>query len=214
MKLEGQPIRPRSLPPAAQMARLITAFTARLLVGGSFSNLPSLWGAGNGRAKRAGGARGGPVPPSTEERCAVFSKIVVGTDGSGTANAAVALAVELARRFEAELHMVNAYHGASASVAAAQAGMVGVGAVDMSAALLQEASEEMLAAAAETAKDVTIHTHAVQGAPAEAVLQVAEGVGADVIVVGSKGMKRRVLGSVPNSVAHGAPCHVLIAKTA
>jgi nucleotide-binding universal stress UspA family protein len=38
-------------------------------------------------------------------------------------------------------------------------------------------------------------------------------VDADVIVVGSKGMHRRILGSVPNSVAHKAPCAVLIVKT-
>ena len=37
----------------------------------------------------------------------------------------------------------------------------------------------------------------------------------DLIVVGNKGMKgvRRVLGSVPNSVAHGAACSVLIVDT-
>jgi nucleotide-binding universal stress UspA family protein len=35
------------------------------------------------------------------------------------------------------------------------------------------------------------------------------------IVVGNKGMRgaRRVLGSVPNSVAHLAPCSVLIVDT-
>ena len=44
---------------------------------------------------------------------------------------------------------------------------------------------------------------------------LAEEIGADLIVVGNKGMKgvRRVLGSVPNSVAHNAPCSVLIAVT-
>ena len=36
---------------------------------------------------------------------------------------------------------------------------------------------------------------------------------ADLIVVGSKGMQRRYLGSVPNSVAHGAHCAVLVVKT-
>ena len=30
---------------------------------------------------------------------------------------------------------------------------------------------------------------------------------------GMKGLKRFVLGSVPNDVAHGAPCAVLILKT-
>ena len=52
-------------------------------------------------------------------------------------------------------------------------------------------------------------------AAADAILDTAESIGADLIVVGSKGMRgaRRVLGSVPNSVAHGAGCAVLIVKT-
>jgi len=57
--------------------------------------------------------------------------------------------------------------------------------------------------------------HAATANPAEAIIQVAEQVGADLIVVGNKGMKgvRRVLGSVPNSVAHAAPLSVLVADT-
>ena len=53
------------------------------------------------------------------------------------------------------------------------------------------------------------------GAPADAICEVATRVDADLIVVGNKGMRgvRRVLGSVPNSVAHQAPCAVLIAFT-
>ena len=58
--------------------------------------------------------------------------------------------------------------------------------------------------------------HGKAGDPADAICEVAAEVGADVIVVGNKGMNgvRRVLGSVPNSVAHQAPCSVLIAFTA
>ena len=46
-------------------------------------------------------------------------------------------------------------------------------------------------------------------------MKVADHVGADLIVVGNRGMKgvRRVLGSVPNSVAHSANCSVLIVDT-
>ena len=45
---------------------------------------------------------------------------------------------------------------------------------------------------------------------------VAEEVRADLIVVGNRGMQgaaRRVLGSVPNTIAHSAPCSVLIVDT-
>ena len=32
-------------------------------------------------------------------------------------------------------------------------------------------------------------------------------------MIGNKGMERKLLGSVPNSVSHNAPCSVLIVKT-
>jgi len=41
----------------------------------------------------------------------------------------------------------------------------------------------------------------------------AEECSADILVVGNKGMHRRVLGSVPNTVTHKASCSVLIVKT-
>jgi nucleotide-binding universal stress UspA family protein len=62
---------------------------------------------------------------------------------------------------------------------------------------------------------VVTEPHVVSGPAADAILNTATDVGTDLIVVGSKGMQglRRVLGSVPNSVAHGANCDVLIVKT-
>jgi nucleotide-binding universal stress UspA family protein len=53
------------------------------------------------------------------------------------------------------------------------------------------------------------------GSPADVVIRVAEQEGADLIVVGNKGMSgvKRVLGSVPNSIAPGAHCSVLIVDT-
>ena len=44
-------------------------------------------------------------------------------------------------------------------------------------------------------------------------MRVAGECGADVLVVGSKGMEHRVLGSVPNHVTHKAGCSVLVVKT-
>ena len=55
-----------------------------------------------------------------------------------------------------------------------------------------------------------------EGDPADAILDVAEQVNADLIVVGNKGMtgaKRFLLGSVPNKVSHHAPCSVIIIRT-
>ena len=55
-----------------------------------------------------------------------------------------------------------------------------------------------------------------RGDPAEVILNAAEDTGADLIVVGSKGMtgaKRFVLGSVPNKVSHHSPCDLAIVHT-
>jgi nucleotide-binding universal stress UspA family protein len=145
----------------------------------------------------------------------MFSTIVVGTDGSDTAAGAVALAIELAQRSGATLHVVSAYKDPATTIAAAQAGPVGVPDTSLTASSMKSGSEELVAEVANDAGAVAVETHAVAGAPADVLINVAESVGADLIVVGSKGMKgaRRLIGSVPNSVAHRSHCHVIIAKT-
>jgi nucleotide-binding universal stress UspA family protein len=62
---------------------------------------------------------------------------------------------------------------------------------------------------------VRTEAHICCGEPAEVLISVAEGEGAQMIVVGNRGMAgaRRVLGSVPNRVSHHAPCCVLIVPT-
>jgi nucleotide-binding universal stress UspA family protein len=60
-----------------------------------------------------------------------------------------------------------------------------------------------------------VQTYCICQQAAAAILSVADNVDADLIVVGNRGMAgaRRVLGSVPNTVAHGAKCAVLIVPT-
>jgi nucleotide-binding universal stress UspA family protein len=78
--------------------------------------------------------------------------------------------------------------------------------------------DSTLQRAADTAKracDTRIETHARFGSPAEVLCDMASHLQADLIVVGNRGMKggRRLLGSVPNTVSHHAPCSVLIVDT-
>ena len=82
----------------------------------------------------------------------------------------------------------------------------------------REDVDATLEAAAELAREggVAVNVYPRQGDPADAILDVAEEQGADLIVVGNKGMtgaKRFLLGSVPNKVSHHAPCSVLIIRT-
>ena len=56
-------------------------------------------------------------------------------------------------------------------------------------------------------------TQVAEGDAADVLVQLASDCDADILVIGNKGMQRRVLGSVPNTVAHKAPCSVLVVKT-
>ena len=48
---------------------------------------------------------------------------------------------------------------------------------------------------------------------AETLVELAERHEADVLVIGNRGMQRRVLGSVPNTITHKARCSVFVVKT-
>jgi len=146
----------------------------------------------------------------------VFKSIVVGTDGSDTAAEAVRQAVELARAVGAKLELVSAYEPVSSQRLRAEQRDAPE---DLQWAINpREDVEATLEAAAEVAREagVEVDIYPRQGDPADAILDVAEERGADVIVVGNKGMtgaKRFLLGSVPNKVSHHAPCSVLIIRT-
>jgi nucleotide-binding universal stress UspA family protein len=143
----------------------------------------------------------------------VYTRVLVGTDGSATADKAVETAADLARQLGATLYIVTAYRasggGMGSASGAAMAEHGGQG-------LHNEAAKQVAEKAAATwGQGLSVQTRAVEGQAADALLEAAQSVGADLIVVGSKGMTgaRRVLGSVPNSVAHGASSAVLIVKT-
>src|ERR1700722_2823838 len=143
-----------------------------------------------------------------------FTRILVGTDGSTTADKAVETAADLARQLQAELHVVTAYRSHGSGMAEASGAALADPGV--SEGLHAEAAKQIAEKAAATwGQGLTTHPHATAGHAADAVIETAASIDADLIVVGSKGMHgaRRVLGSVPNSVAHGAGCAVLLVKT-
>ncbi len=141
----------------------------------------------------------------------MFGTIVVGADDSPTAMHAVEQALVLAKLSGGTLHFVTAY--------TARRGAPGGDVPDeFHYAVGSDADAATLLARLATmarAEGVPCESHPVPGDPAEALVEAADRVGADLIVVGNKGMKgaRRVLGSVPNSVAHKAGCAVLILPT-
>jgi nucleotide-binding universal stress UspA family protein len=146
----------------------------------------------------------------------MFGSIVVGTDGSETASKAVSEALELARRLGSSIELVSAFEPVPAGRMREESHEVPR---DLEWMVNPRADVEATlreAAAAVEAAGVPVRTYAREGDPADAILDVAEERGADLIVVGNKGMtgaKRFLLGSVPNKVSHHAPCSVLIIRT-
>jgi nucleotide-binding universal stress UspA family protein len=146
----------------------------------------------------------------------MFRSIVVGTDGSDTATQAVRQAIELARSVGARIELVSAYEPVSDARLREESIVVPedlqwmINPREDVEATLEAAAGEIRAAGVE------VEVFARQGDPADAILDVAEERGSDLIVVGNKGMtgaKRFLLGSVPNKVSHHAPCSVLIIRT-
>ncbi|HEV2060681.1 MAG TPA: universal stress protein [Solirubrobacteraceae bacterium] len=146
----------------------------------------------------------------------MFRSIVVGTDGSDTATQAVRQAIELARSVGARIELVSAYEPVSDARLREESLHVPedlqwmINPREDVQATLDAAADEIRAAGVE------VEVFALQGDPADALLDVAEERGSDLIVVGNKGMtgaKRFLLGSVPNKVSHHAPCSVLIIRT-
>jgi nucleotide-binding universal stress UspA family protein len=146
----------------------------------------------------------------------VFSRIVVGTDGSDTAAEAVRQAADLAKLSGAQLSIVSAYEPVSKR---RLEGEQQDAPADVQHEIGPREDVNLVlegAAAAARQAGVEVQTHPVEGGPSDAILEVAEKTNADLIVVGNKGMtgaRRFLLGSVPNNVSHHAPCSVLIIRT-
>jgi nucleotide-binding universal stress UspA family protein len=146
----------------------------------------------------------------------LFTRIVVGTDGSDTAAEAVRQAIDLAKLSGASLSIVSAYAPVSPRRVQEEQ-MQAPADVQYEIGPREDVNLILDAAAADARKDgIEVQTHPVEADPADAILNVAEETNADLIVVGNKGMtgaRRYLLGSVPNNVSHHAPCSVIIVRT-
>jgi len=137
--------------------------------------------------------------------------IVVGTDGSPSADVAVRRAAEIAKGIGSRLHLVTAYPDVPTyretirSSAKAES-------ID-----LREVAESVLARESRVLEDegIDVTTHAREGDPAEVIIDVAQEEGADLIVVGARGLsslQRFLLGSVSSKLSHHAPTSVMVVR--
>jgi nucleotide-binding universal stress UspA family protein len=143
----------------------------------------------------------------------MFKKIAVGTDGSETASRAVEMALDLAGHYGAQLLVFSAYR----PVGSARIEREADAAPDDVQWMINphEDVDAVLADVERRASARGLHADgfAREGDPAYVLCELAEQHEADLLVIGNKGINRRLLGSVPKSVSHNAPCSVVIAKT-
>ncbi|MGJ3263006.1 MAG: universal stress protein [Salinarimonas sp.] len=174
----------------------------------------------------------------------MISTIVVAVDGSEHQDAVVALAAEIAEARGARLVLAHALlravpYGELYAVAerlgfldrvkeeldqasatpvmpaAAMGGAIPV--IMVSPDTLHHVADEVIAAARRglEGRPITIESRIADAPPAEALVDVAREEGADVLVIGSRGLGRLqglILGSVSQKVVHDAPCAVLVVK--
>jgi nucleotide-binding universal stress UspA family protein len=139
----------------------------------------------------------------------MFDRVVVGADNSPTAKRAIEAAARMVLMSGGTLHLVTAFSAKQTSDPSLPSEFANGSNEGQAEADLQVLSF--------IAKNLGVEPilHLSSGEPADVIVETADQVDADLIVVGNRGMKgaRRVLGSVPNSVAHGANCSVAIIDT-
>jgi nucleotide-binding universal stress UspA family protein len=139
-----------------------------------------------------------------------MNAIVVGTDGSPGAEAAVRKVIEFTRGSGAIVHLVCAYPGRSTLE---RLGMTGRSdPIDM-----RGVAVDVIARDEHRLEDAgfTVETHVREGDPAHAIVDVAGEVDAGLIVVGAHGntgARRFALGAVSSKLAHHAPASLLIVR--
>jgi nucleotide-binding universal stress UspA family protein len=136
----------------------------------------------------------------------VISTVAVGTDGSESASEAVKQAAEFARRFDAKLVLLSAFKDAPPPTGSDETQWAYSPASQLRE-ILSRTEAEM------SDQGIECTTVVDEGDPADVLVRLADDCGADILVIGNKGMQRKVLGSVPNSVTHKAGCSVFVVKT-
>jgi len=144
-----------------------------------------------------------------------YGTVVVGTDGSATAQQAVRHAAALAHDHDARLVVVTAYEPQGDGLVDTAGAPTDLQWLLTDRVQAEERARAGQAIAAEAGAPKIV-VQAVAGSAADVLLETAADFGAECIVVGSVGLAgaaRYVLGSVASSVAHHAPCDVLVVHT-
>ncbi len=148
----------------------------------------------------------------------MLKTIVVATDGSEAGEKALADAIDLARKLNADLHAVHVIQAGLYPSSLFMDNAVPVDTAQQAVyEMLEREAEEILARAVDKGADagITITTHRQFGDPGTEIIAVAEEIGADLIIVGSRGrnrIDRFFLGSVSSFVVDHSPIATLVIR--
>ncbi|MFB6080337.1 MAG: universal stress protein [Haloferacaceae archaeon] len=141
----------------------------------------------------------------------MYDAMLVPTDGSAGSNEALRHGIDLAKTYDATIHLVYVVDEGIFG----QYG--GVDAIEHVEAALEEAGEEALHVAHDRveAASIPVEVHVERATPSEGILDVARQVGADLVVMGTERQSeeyRRLLGSVSERVVRRCPVPVHLVK--
>lgn len=145
-----------------------------------------------------------PVEPS-----AMYERVLVPTDGSEGVESAAEHAIDIARTYGAELHVLYAVDTASLSVEVNTAAII----EDLEAEGAEATAE--VAEQAEAAGVERVRTEVIHGIPHETILDYAEDNAADLVVMGTHGrtgLDRYLIGSVTEKVVRKSDVPVLTVR--
>ncbi|HSY14645.1 MAG TPA: universal stress protein [Jatrophihabitantaceae bacterium] len=147
----------------------------------------------------------------------VYQRIIVGTDGSETSFRAVDRAAELARDAEATLYVITAYQPMNKDDVVRAQDKLGP---DMAYQVVGSApAEDTVSRGRDRARKAgatKVETQVLRGEAAPVLFEAVTSLGADLLVVGNRGLNTlagRILGSVPAEVARHSSVDVLIVHT-
>ena len=162
------------------------------------------------KSARAVGMGHAPADDVSTHVMPPIKRILVPTDFGATSDQVLRYAIDLARKYGASVHLLHVMD--QMKFASLPDGYF-VELPGIKAYLRSEAQKQLAAAAADcTASKVTVTTQVTEGAVADAILEVANVRGCDLIVMGTHGRKgfvHLILGSVAEQVVRIAPCGVV-----
>jgi nucleotide-binding universal stress UspA family protein len=148
----------------------------------------------------------------------MIKKILLATDGSANSRKALGFAVDMASRYDAELHVLHVIQNMEVPLEVLE--YISAEEIEDSPAsfYLEKIGKKIIKQSENECKIngcENVYTIVLRGDPADMIIEVAQDKQMDLIVLGSRGLrgvKGRLLGSVSRKVSHASEVSCLIVK--